>query len=148
MNLQVLQQLLKVIPHSNQLGLELVEAGGGRSIVTMPVTEHIRTLKDGPIAPGAILTLVDTALGCSVMALSDQVIPVATLDLRMDSLRSSSDPAPLYCESIITHTTREVFFVRGDVWQYRGTEKHMIAVAAATFMKTSTKITQSKVSAE
>ena len=85
------------------------------------------------IHTGCLSVLADTACGIAVGTALDKLEPFATLDLRMDYLRSADASKNLICDAHCYRLSRSVAFVRGELRQPGNDE--IIAVANATFMR-------------
>ncbi|WP_158575824.1 PaaI family thioesterase [Streptomyces corynorhini] len=76
------------------LGIEVVKADPGTVQFTMPVknffTNHL-----GLLAGGILSTLIDTALGCSILSAVPEDKDIVTLDLNVDFLRPVRDASGL-----------------------------------------------------
>jgi uncharacterized protein (TIGR00369 family) len=82
--------------------------------------------------PGALTVLADSACGLAVGAALVERAPYATLDLRMDYLRPAGPGQEVHCDAHCYRLTRNVAFVRAEVWQAQRDEP--IATAQASFM--------------
>jgi uncharacterized protein (TIGR00369 family) len=85
------------------------------------------------IHTGVITSMVDSTCGFIVLANMPLNERIATLDLRVDYLRSSRAPGDLLCEAECYRLTPQIAFARATVWQERREEP--VATALTTFMR-------------
>ena len=94
------RNFIEAMPHSRDLGMEVLEFGEGKCMVRMPYDERlIGDPQTRVIAGGAVSALMDTCCGAAVMAHPDNPGVTATLDLRIDymlSLIHISEPTRPY----------------------------------------------------
>lgn len=121
------------IPYAQASGMAAESIGPGRATLSMPPREAwTGDSVKGHLHPGCATVLADTACGCAVGMALEQMVPFATLDLRMDYLRPAAAGAGLVCEAECYRLTRSVAFVRGEVRQTGSDEP--VATVNATFM--------------
>ena len=76
------------VPHNNALGIEILELAHGQALFRLPYDEKLVGNPDtGVLHGGAITALLDGASGAAVFAALTELVPIATLDLRIDYLR-------------------------------------------------------------
>lgn len=109
----------------------LDETGAYASLPYRP--EWLGDTERGLIHTGIITTLVDTVCGLAAVAASGRFETVATLDLRMDFLRSALPDRPLHARAECYRLTRAIAFVRAQAWQ--DDVREPVAVTQATFMR-------------
>lgn len=120
-------------PHMREIGAQIVSAGPARGTMRMPArADWLGDPGRGLMHPGALTVLADSTCGLAVGMALTEIVPYATLDLRMDYLRRAGHDKPVGCSAHCFRITPNVAFVRGDVWQ--DDEAEPIAVAQATFM--------------
>ncbi len=73
-------------PVAQVLGMDVVKADPGRVQFTMPV-QNFFTNHLGLLAGGILSTLIDSALGCSILSAIPEDKDIVTLDLNVDFLR-------------------------------------------------------------
>lgn len=120
-------------PQMSDIGLSIIEVG--QNCGTMKLPANPRWLGDplrGLLHPGVLTVLADSACGFAVGVTLAKRVTYATLDLRMDYLRSASPDQDVYCEAECFRLTRNVAFTRGTVWQSQRDEP--IAHVLGTFM--------------
>jgi uncharacterized protein (TIGR00369 family) len=103
------------------------------ALVSMPYRDSwLGDPERGLIHTGIITSLVDSVSGLAVFAGLGRFERIATLDLRMDYLRSARPPKSLYARAECYRTTASIAFVRALVWQDSAAEP--CAVSLSTFM--------------
>ena len=120
-------------PHMREIGLSITALGPGKGAMSLP--DRPAWLGDparGLLHPGPTTVLADSTCGLAVGAALSERQPYATLDLRMDYLRAAGPGQAIHCEAHCYRITRQVAFVRGEVWQARRDEP--IAGVQAAFM--------------
>jgi uncharacterized protein (TIGR00369 family) len=123
------------IPHIKALGIGYNGHGRGWAELTLPYAEHLVAYPDGGIiASGAILTLMDSVGGFSVMTAAEKMQPVATLDLRLDYLRAATPGKAVTGRAEVAKMTRSVVFVKGVA--HDGEPDRPLALMTGTFMFT------------
>lgn len=128
------------IPHSGTIGLRYVS--GERGLATMMLDykpELIGNPKTGVVHGGVITSLIDTTSGLSVFSWLEGPEAIATLDLRIDYLRSATPDLPIYCRAECYRFGRQIAFTRATAYQDDG--KDPIAYSVGTFMRDSSKAT-------
>lgn len=124
----------KGIPHCAALGVTVEEVT--RERVTFGLPYDLRFVGDperGILHGGVVTTLIDTVGGMAVLARLMKLIPIATLDLRIDYLAPARAGETLYATATCYRTTRSIAFVRAWAW-HAGAEDDPVASCAATFM--------------
>lgn len=120
-------------PHMHAIGMRVVAVDRGRATMVLPA--HDRWLGDperGWMHPGALTVLADSAAGLAVLGAMSKRTTIATLDLRMDYLRGAVPSKDIYCEAECYRLSRNVAFVRANLWQ--DDPAAPIADAKGTFM--------------
>ncbi len=120
-------------PHMHEIGARITAVDSARGSMTMPARpEWVGEPVRGLLHPGVLTVLADSTCGLAVGAALTARVPYATLDLRMDYLRVASPGHEVHCDAHCYRITRNVAFVRGEVWQRQRDEP--IAVVQASFM--------------
>jgi uncharacterized protein (TIGR00369 family) len=89
--LKLARQFIEAIPHSQDLGMELIEMQDGVAVITMPYdTRLIGDPETGVISGGAVSAVMDTCCGAAVMSHPANKGGTATLDLRIDYVRATA----------------------------------------------------------
>ena len=127
------QKFVQRTPHMREIGARITAVDKGRGSMTLPArAEWVGDPQRGQLHPGALTVLADSACGLAVSTALTERAPIATLDLRMDYLRPAGPGHDLHCDAHCFRLTRNVAFVRAEVWQAERAQP--IAVAQASFM--------------
>ncbi|MEP2889583.1 PaaI family thioesterase [Tateyamaria sp.] len=127
--LKLARQFIEAIPHSRDLGMELVEMDEGEAVITMPYDPRlIGDPETGVISGGAVSAVMDTCCGAAVMSHPSNMGGTATLDLRIDYMRAATPGQVITTRATCYHVTRSIAFVRATAWD----EDMNNPVAAAT----------------
>jgi uncharacterized protein (TIGR00369 family) len=126
------QQFVDMLPHCRALNMRIEGAGPSRAVMSFPYNEKlVGDPETGVIHGGAVSVLMDTCGGAAVMAHPENGGSFATLDLRIDYMRSAHPGRTVYAEAECFHVTRTVAFVRVTAWDDDRAEP--VATASATF---------------
>ena len=107
------RQFIEAIPHARALGMSLTEIGSGEAVISMPYdAKLIGDPLTGVIHGGAVSTLMDTCGGAAVMSHPAGPTGTATIDLRIDYMRSATPGQRITARATCYHITRTVAFVR------------------------------------
>lgn len=124
-----IKQFIEILPHSRDLGMRVMDVSEGRAVLSMPYdTRLIGDPSTGVIAGGAVSALMDTCCGAAVIAHPRNSGATATLDLRIDYMRSAAPGDAITAEAVCYHVTRSVAFVRATAFD----SDRDVAVASAT----------------
>lgn len=131
--LQALGRVVQAIPHTRDLGLEVVEVVPPR--VRMRLPWQATLLGDpsrGLIHGGALTMTLDTLCGASVLCglPAPEVCP--TLDLRIDHYRPALAERDLFGEAWVVRITESMVFTQGMLWQ---DEERPVAWGVANFVR-------------
>jgi len=110
---KITAQFIGALPHAKALGLLLVRVGDGEVEMEMPYHDDlIGDPETGVVHGGAVSALMDTAGGAAVMSHGAGLVSTATIDLRIDYLRSATPGQTIVATAECHHVTRSVAFVR------------------------------------
>ena len=141
------EQRMGIIPYSRMAGMIPVTVTKGWTCLRLPARpEWCGDVERNRIHTGVLCALADTACGFAVGSAVGEVGLFATLDLRMDYLRSASASHDLVCEAHCHRVSRSVAFVTGEVRQAECPEP--IARVNATFMRNASTSPRSAAGAE
>ncbi|MDP0927782.1 PaaI family thioesterase [Paracoccus onubensis] len=110
---RIAQQFIEAIPHARALQMRIDEIGGGRAVISMPWAEHlVGDPRSGVVHGGVISALMDTCCGAAVMADDSKPSSTATIDLRIDYMRTARPGHRITARAEVFHMTRRVAFMR------------------------------------
>ena len=126
------------VPFVHALGLEFIGLDGDRPKARAPWREDVVGDPDTGIIHGGVLTtLLDNLCGLAVVVGLDEFRSTATIDLRIDYLRSATPHLDIIADAECYRRTRNVAFVRGRAWHETdepGTDgMKLIATATGVF---------------
>ncbi|MEM6479717.1 MAG: PaaI family thioesterase [Pseudomonadota bacterium] len=128
----IARKFIEAIPHAQALDIEITHIEGGVAEMRMPYAARlIGDPLTGVIAGGAVSALMDTCGGAAVLCHPAQPIGTATLDLRIDYMRSASPCQAILARAECYHVARSVAFVRATAFD--DDREHPVATAAGAF---------------
>ena len=123
----------RTVPHNEALGIRLVSLDGTEVIHELPYDPKLVGNPDtGTLHGGAITALLDAASGIAVFIALPELVPIATLDLRIDYLRPAEAGKAVLSKATCYKLTRNVAFTRAVA--YHDDPDDAIAHAVGTFM--------------
>ncbi|MEM9967395.1 MAG: PaaI family thioesterase [Pseudomonadota bacterium] len=126
------EQFIHILPHAKALGMRLESLSNGTAVMTMPYApELIGDPATGVIHGGAVSALLDTSCGAAVMSHPRCPARTATIDLRVEYLRSAVPGQQITTRATCYHVTRSVAFVRAEATDED--QKGPVAMATGTF---------------
>ena len=121
------------VPHNRALGMTFVDYGDGMAQIVLPYrADLVGNPETGVLHGGVLSSLLDSACGASVMLKMKIPTQIATLDLRIDSLRAAVPGRDLYARATCYKLSRNVGFVRATA--FHDDEDDPVASAAGAFM--------------
>jgi uncharacterized protein (TIGR00369 family) len=121
------------VPHAGRLRIQVAEAGPGFAVLTLPYHEElVGDPTRGVVFGGVITTLIDQTCGVAVACALETLRPFATIDLRIDYLRTATPGCDLHARAECYKVTRSVAFVRARA--YESDPADAFASCAGTFM--------------
>lgn len=107
------RQFISALPHAHALGMSLLEIGVGTAKIEMPYQEKlIGDPQTRVIHGGAVSALMDTSCAAAVMSHPEAGFATATIDLRIDYMRSAQPDQTITTTAECHHITNSVAFVR------------------------------------
>ncbi|MBP6630486.1 MAG: hotdog fold thioesterase [Kofleriaceae bacterium] len=121
------------VPFNRALGLEILELSEAGALFRLPYhPQLVGNPETGVLHGGVITSLLDACSGSAVFAALPRLVPIATLDLRIDYLRPADPGQAVTARAHCYKVTRNVAFVRAHA--FHADEADLIATAAGTFM--------------
>ncbi len=125
--------LIDGVPHSRAMGLSIVEMSHSNAIVKLPFDERfVGDPETGVIHGGAVTALLDNASGLAVFCALDELVSIATLDLRIDYMRAATPGEDVFAHAHCYKVSRTIAFVRGTA--YGASMDDPIATSTGAFM--------------
>jgi uncharacterized protein (TIGR00369 family) len=123
----------RTTPHNRALGLRVVEVTAREIVFELPYQSKLVGNPDtGTLHGGAITAMLDACSGWAVFTKLTELVPIATLDLRIDYLKPAEPGASVYGRATCYKMTRNVAFTRAVA--YQGDPDDAVAHAVGTFM--------------
>ncbi len=127
----IARQFIGAIPHSRALEMRVDAVHSGRAELSLPYNERfVGDPESGVLHGGVVTALLDTAMGTAVVSHPQSTGGTATIDLRIDYMRSAIKGQRLRAEAECYRVTRSVAFVRATAFD-EGDEP--VAAAAGAF---------------
>lgn len=128
-----LGMLLSVVPHAKALGLHVVSIEPGKVVCRAPFAEHLIGNPDTRVVHGGVITaLLDNACGIAVGSKTAMNGQIATLDLRIDYMKSATPDQDIMAFAECFKVTRNIAFARGVA--YHTDVNDPIATCSTAFM--------------
>jgi acyl-coenzyme A thioesterase PaaI-like protein len=120
-------------PHNRALGVRLVDAGPAGVVCTVPHSQvPAGDVETGEMDEGVLATLMDVTCGSAVCVRLGRLQRMATLELRIDFVRSPRPGRLLIAEGQCYGVRRSVAFVRALA--HDGDRGDVVACAQGTFI--------------
>jgi len=125
--------MLSGVPHARAMGMSIVEMTHSNTIIKLPFDKRfVGNPETGVIHGGAITSLLDNASGMAVFCALEELVSIATLDLRIDYMRAATPGEDVFAHAHCYKLTHTIAFVRGTAY---GTSKDdPIATSTGAFM--------------
>ena len=116
-----LARFVTVIPHTRELGLEVVSVAPPTVTMCQPWRDDLLgDVERGLVHGGVLSLLLDTACGSAVLCGLSRPEVCPTLDLRVDHYRPAVAGKPIWVEAQVLRVTASMVFTEGRVWQEPG----------------------------
>ena len=116
-----LTRFINVIPHTRELGLEVVAVNPPRVQLQLPWRDELLGDSERGLVHGGVLSmLLDTVCGSSVLCGLPEPEVCPTLDLRVDHYRPGLAGLPIIAEARVLRVTQAMVFTEGTLWQEEG----------------------------
>lgn len=121
------------VPHNLALGLRVIDIAPTGASFELPYDARlVGNPETGTLHGGAITALLDACSGAAVFAALPSLVPIATLDLRIDYLKPAEPGKPVFGKATCYKMTRNVAFTRGVA--YQDDPENVVAHSVGTFM--------------
>ena len=121
------------VPHNEALGIRVLRVTATEAVLELPYDERLVGNPDtGTLHGGAITALLDGCSGAAVFAALTELVPIATLDLRIDYLKPAEPGKSVIGKATCYKMTRNVAFTRAVA--YQDDPDNVIAHSVGTFM--------------
>ncbi|MHB8605271.1 MAG: PaaI family thioesterase [Thermoplasmatota archaeon] len=121
--LETLEDLIRIPPFHQYLGVEVLHAEIGRAVLRIPPKEEF---VGNPLIPaihgGIVSALVDLAGGAALFV--EIQWPTPTIDMRIDFLKPAIAGRSIVADARVKQSGKTVAFVDVDVWEGDATHSH------------------------
>lgn len=133
LKLKMTRAFTRGVPHNQALGIRILEISATNVRFELPYDLKLVGNPDtGTLHGGAITALLDGCSGASVFAALSELVPIATLDLRIDYLKPAVAGKAVIGQATCYKLTRNVAFTRAIA--YHDDPDDAIAHSVGTFM--------------
>ena len=133
-NLNAILKFYANSPHHQETGITVVSVDVELARMRVPYNKcFIGNPDTGAVHGGLITTMMDATGGLAVLAKVPPGTSIATLDLRLDYLRSAERGSDLIGEAECFKVTRNIAFTRGTAYEKKNAQDP-IANFIATYM--------------
>jgi uncharacterized protein (TIGR00369 family) len=131
--LNIARAFSQSVPHNEALGMRIIDVTDTEVLYELPYDARlVGNPETGTLHGGAITALLDASSGVAVFAVLTEMVPIATLDLRIDYLRPAEPGKSVISKATCYKVTRNVAFTRAVA--YHDDPDDAIAHAVGTFM--------------
>ncbi len=135
--------MVSSVPHAKALGIELISLERNVAKGKIPYHENlVGNVENGALHTGVLISLIDTIAGLAVLCALPKFEMIATLDLRLDSIRPSISGKDVYCTAECYKLTKSIAFVSGFI--FHDTPEDPLVSCVATFFRTGQDTTNSE----
>lgn len=121
--------------HAGELGQRYIAHGDDWAELSFDYDPRLAMMaSNGVLASGPIISLIDSASGLSIFARIKRMRPLATLDLRIDYMRSAPPGKSIIAHATCYRVTRNIAFVRCEA--HDGDPDDLVAVSMSSFFFT------------
>ncbi|MBV1863236.1 MAG: PaaI family thioesterase [Rhodobacteraceae bacterium] len=125
-------QFTQAIPFCKTLNMRVEEIGEAVAVLSMPYDPRVIGDPDtGVVHGGAFFALLDTCAGLAIFMHPDSTLSTATINLRVDYMRSATPGQRIFARAEVYNATRSVAFVRATAWD--DDTENPVATATGTF---------------
>lgn len=129
------ERFLAIAPYTTRLGIKAIAAVDDGCTLALPYSPDFVGDPDSGVLHGGVVTaLVDTAFGFAVFFRVQKFIPMATLDLRVNYLRSARPGVAVHARAQCYKLSADLAFTRADVYEEDAADP--FATCMGTFMFT------------
>jgi len=133
LKLRMAKAFSRGVPHNQALGIRVIDITATDVVFELPYDARLVGNPDtGTLHGGAITALLDGCSGAAVFAALTELVPIATLDLRIDYLKPAEPGKPVIGKATCYKMTRNVAFTRAVA--YQDDPEDAIAHSVGTFM--------------
>jgi uncharacterized protein (TIGR00369 family) len=133
LKLRMAKAFSRGVPHNQALGIRVIDITETDVVFELPYDARLVGNPDtGTLHGGAITALLDGCSGAAVFAALTELVPIATLDLRIDYLKPAEPGKSVIGKATCYKMTRNVAFTRAVA--YHDDPQDAIAHSVGTFM--------------
>jgi uncharacterized protein (TIGR00369 family) len=117
-------------PLFRTFGIQIVRVAAGKAVMQMPHSPRLADRRSA-LHRGALVTLLDTTCGLAIFSALDSLRPIATIDLRVDFLRTIPPHAGLVADVECVGRTDRIAYITGR--GHSSSDDEPIALVAGSF---------------
>lgn len=117
------------IPFLQELGIEVVESGGGLAEVQLTLAE--RHLNSWHVAHGGVvMTMLDNVMSLAGRSLDPDIRSGVTIEMKTSFMQPGGTAGTrLLAKGKVLHASTSIYFCEGELWN----GEHLVAKASGTF---------------